>query len=61
MQQKGLELLVDLPPSQRTLVEIKTAIADAQSAQELVPPSHPLFSLAQRQEAHYKHSERLVN
>jgi len=34
VQQKGLELLVDLPPSQRTLVEIKTAIADAQSAQE---------------------------
>ncbi|KAH9442111.1 hypothetical protein MJO28_014950 [Puccinia striiformis f. sp. tritici] len=34
VQQKGLELLVDLPPSKRTLAEIKTAIADAQSAQE---------------------------
>ncbi|KAA1070253.1 hypothetical protein PGT21_005159 [Puccinia graminis f. sp. tritici] len=34
VQQKGLELLVDLPPSKRTLAEIKTAIADAQLAQE---------------------------
>ncbi|OAV97922.1 hypothetical protein PTTG_03149 [Puccinia triticina 1-1 BBBD Race 1] len=34
VQQKGLELLVDLPPSKRTLTDIKTAIADAQSAQE---------------------------
>ncbi|PLW41930.1 hypothetical protein PCASD_12797 [Puccinia coronata f. sp. avenae] len=34
VQQKGLELLVDLPPSSRTLAEIRTAIADAQLAQE---------------------------
>ncbi|MBW0467504.1 hypothetical protein O181_007219 [Austropuccinia psidii MF-1] len=34
IQQKSLELLLDLPPPRRTLAEIKLAISDAQLAQE---------------------------
>lgn len=34
VQQKGLELLVELPPAKRTLADIKVAIADARQAQE---------------------------
>ncbi|KAG0144668.1 hypothetical protein CROQUDRAFT_47010 [Cronartium quercuum f. sp. fusiforme G11] len=34
IQQRGLELLLDLEPAKRTLSDIKIAIADAQAAQE---------------------------
>lgn len=46
VQQKGLEILIGLPESKRTVAELTTALADAEASQAYVHGTYTPISLS---------------